>query len=192
VALPTAQNLKDYLRTCALATAYLDRPITAAARTYTVEDRRAASLGLSRLSYDPSAATFIRVPDAPVDVTQPVTITDRFGTVLDATQYRVETATGIIRSGSASASSGSFGFSGFPYTIVATTGLATRADYGTVVEPCVSQAILDIGADLYQRRNPAATDENDGVGGSVRYGRSEETLPTRAVAMLDPFRRPQL
>jgi hypothetical protein len=208
VSLPTVQNLKDYLRiettaedgvvaallasAMALATAYLDRPITAASRTYTVEDRRAASLGLSRLSYDPSAATFIRVPDAPVDVSQPVTITDRFGTVLDATQYRVEAATGLVRNGGANSAYGGIGFAGFPYTIVATTGLATRADYATVVEPCVFQSILDIGADLYQRRNPSATDENDGAGGSIRYGRSEETLPTRAIAMLDPFRRPQL
>lgn len=175
----------------ALIETYLDRPIAALARTYTVEDRRAASFGLNRLGTDPAAATFIRVPDAPVDTTQPITITDRTGTVLDSTSYRVEAATGIVRGGSVTAPY-SIGFSAFPYTITATTGLATRSDYATLVEPAINQAILDTAADLYQRRNASATDESDGAGGSVRYGRAEESIPNRALTFLDPYRRPQL
>lgn len=207
MALPVAQDLKNYLRVQttaedaaiagilaaakALALTYLNRPVTALARTYTIEDRRAAALGLSRLSYDPVAATFIRAPDAPIDLTQPFTLTDRFGTTLDTTMYRVDGVTGVIRGGSASTPYSS-GFSAFPYTCVCTTGLATRTDYAQLVEPAIFAAILDIGADLYQRRNPAATDENDGAGGSVRYGRSEETIPSRAIEMLAPYRRPSL
>lgn len=203
MALPTLTDVKNYLRiettaedtvvTAILGSAnglvnsLLDRPITAVSRTYIVEDRRSASLGLSRLSYDPPAATYLRIPDAPVDITQTITITDRWGTVLDASLYRVEAATGIVRSGNAT-SPYATGFSAFPYTIVATTGLATRADYSTVVEPAIFQAILDVAADLYQRRNPAATDENDGIGGNIRYGRSEETIPSRALALLAPYR----
>jgi hypothetical protein len=33
---------------------------------------------------------------------------------------------------------------------------------------------------------PAATDESDGAGGSVRYGRAEEDLPMRATALIAP------
>ncbi|HTE48258.1 MAG TPA: phage head-tail connector protein [Gemmatimonadaceae bacterium] len=199
MALPTLQDFKNRLRITTtaenaalvamlgaatqLAKAYLDRPLEAVERTYVVEDQRAAALSVSRLSRDPIAAAFIRVPDAPVDIAQPITITDRNGVDVDSTSFRVDRDTGVVRGG---------GFAGFPYTIIATTGLATRADYAEIVEPMIGQAILDIASDLYQRRNPAATDENDGAGGYVRYGRVEETIPARAIAYLAPWRRPQV
>jgi hypothetical protein len=208
VALPVAQDLKNYLRVqttaedaaiagilataAAYARTYLDRPITAKARTYTIEDPRASAFGGSRLSGNPTRTPFLRIPDTPVDTTQPITITDRTGLVLDPTTYRVDGRTGVVRSGGASTVYAGNGFGAYPFTVVATTGLAVLDEYALEIEPAISAAILDIGADLYQRRNPAATDENDGAGGSIRYGRTEETIPARAIALLAPYRRPPL
>lgn len=203
MALPVLVDLKNYLRvtwtaedsalTAMLASAtglitnWLGRPIAAASRIYVVEDPRASSTSVSRLSTDPaSGVATLRIPDAPVAIAPAPTIADADGTTVDPTTYRINSDNGLIRSASG------FGFCRFPYTITATTGLATRADYATIVEPCLSQAIIDTAADLYQRRNPAATDENDGVGGSVRYGRSEETIPIRAQTFIAQFRRPAL
>ena len=76
-------------------------------------------------------------------------------------------------------------FDTWPYTIVATVGLSVRSDYALVVEPAVFQAILDIGADLYQRRSPAATSETTGGGVSSSYVGG---MPQRAADLLAPFR----
>lgn len=207
--LPVVQDLKNYLRVqttaedaalagilaaaCAMAQAYLDRPITAAARTYVVEDPRGSSFGASRLSSSSSRTAFLRIPDTPVDIAATITITDRTGLVLEATTYRVDGATGAVRSGGTSTLYAGDGFGAYPFTIVATTGLAVLEDYALLIEPAISQAILDIAADVYQRRNPAASGESDGAGGSVQYAHSGvNNIPARAMALLDPWRRPQL
>lgn len=203
MALPVLADVKNYLRVTwttedatlrallasatGLITAWLDRPITALSRSYVVEDRRASALGVNVLSADPRTGTAtLRIPDAPVASNPAPTIADADGNTVDSSTYRINYQTGIVRSANGLA------FDRYPYTIVATTGLATRADYSSVVEPCLFQGILDVVADLYQRRNPAATDESDGAGGSVRYGRAEEDIPMRAAAIIAPFRRPQL
>jgi hypothetical protein len=201
MALPALADLKNYLRvtwttedaalTAMLAAAtgliraYLDRPIEAAAsRTYVVEDPRASSLTVGVLSREPRyGLAGFRIPDSPIASSPAPVITDADGNTVDASTYRINLSTGMIRSANGTA------FNRFPYTIVATTGLATRADYGSVVEPAIGQAILDVAADLYQRRNPAATDEQDGAGGSTRYGRAEEQIPVRALAFLAQFQR---
>lgn len=203
MSLPVLADLKNYLRVTwttedaalaailaaatGLITAYLDRPIAAASQTYVVEDPRSSSLGVGVLSAEPrTGLAGFRIPDAPVSSAPAPAITDADGNTVDPTTYRINTTTGMIRSANGCA------FNRFPYTIVATTGLATRADYATVVEPCINQAILDAAADFYQRRNPAATSESDGAGGEVRYGRNEEQIPIRALALISQFQRPQL
>lgn len=199
MALPVAQDLKNYLRVqttaeesaiagilaaaIAMVRGYLDRPITAKVRTYIVEDPRASSFSGSRLSGNLSRAPFLRIPDAPVDTAQDITITDAAGRVLEPDTYRVDGKTGVVRASWCGA---------YPFTIVATTGLAVLEEYALEIEPAICAAILDVGADLYQRRNPAATIENDGAGGSVQYGRNEETIPSRAISLLELWRRPQL
>jgi hypothetical protein len=207
VALPVLADLKNYLRVTwttedatlrallasatGLITAWIDRPIVAVSQTYVVEDPRASSTNVNVLSSDPRTGTgTLRIPDAPVASNPAPTITDADGNVVDPSMYRINYQTGLVRAANGVGFSSGGAFSRYPYTIVATTGLATRADYATVVEPCLFQAILDVAADLYQRRNPAATDENDGAGGSVRYGRAEEDLPIRATAVIAQFRRP--
>jgi hypothetical protein len=207
VALPVLADVKNYLRVTStvedatlrallasatgLVTAWLDRPITALSRSYIVEDRRASATNVNVLSSDPRTGTgTLRIPDAPVASDPAPTIADADGSVVDPSMYRINYQTGVVRAANGVGFSSGGAFSRYPYTIVATTGLATRADYATVVEPCLFQAILDIVADLYQRRNPAATDESDGAGGSVRYGRAEEDLPLRTKALIAPFQRP--
>lgn len=200
MALLTVEQAKAYLRIettaeddllkalLASATAtvrtYLDRPIEAQSRTYTIEDRRASSLDLQRLAIGIRPATFLMIPDAPVDLTQTLTITDADGTTLVVgSDVRVDAATGVVRGYNG------LTFGRFPYTVVATTGLATRSDYGTAVEPALNAAIGDVFADLVQRRNPAATGESAAGGDSTHYGRQEETIPLRALDLLKPFRR---
>lgn len=200
MSLPALADLKNYLRVTwttedaalmailtaatGLVAAYLDRPIVAAEQTYVVEDPRASSMTVGVLSREPRyGLAGFRIPDSPVASAPAPTLTDADGNAVDPSTYRVNYLTGMIRSANGCA------FNRFPYTIVATVGLSTRADYSTVVEPCLSAAILDIAADLYQRRNPAATDEQDGAGGGTRYGRAEEQIPVRALAFLAQFQR---
>ena len=203
MSLPALQDLKDYLRVettaedmplsgmlaraGALARRVLARPIEATPMTYTIDDRRQSALALNRLSAEPVYRTFLRIPDAPIAASPAVTITDVDGVVRDpADEYRVDLTTGLVRG------INGFCFSRFPYTVTATVGLQNRSDYDTVVEPALSQAILDIAADFYWRRNPAATDEMTGRAMGVRYGRSDETIPNRALDLLGPYRRAPL
>lgn len=70
-----------------------------------------------------------------------------------------------------------------PYTLTANVGLSAAANYATVIEPAVSAAILDVAADLYQRRSAAATAESEN-GIAVSYGGG---VPQRVVDMLAPW-----
>lgn len=205
MALPALADLKAYLRVetaaddtalggmLASATAIvrqiLARPIEVPTTptTYTIDDRRQSALALSRLSQEPAYRSFIRIPDTPIAASPAVTVTDVDGVVRDpVTEYRVDLATGLVRG------INGFAFGRFPYTVTASPGLMSRSDYDVAVEPALNQAILDIAADFAQRRNPAATDESDGGGVSVRYGRQEETIPKRALDLLAPYMRARL
>lgn len=205
MSLPVLQDLKDYLRvqTSAedtLLTALLARagaiargfvrPIELTAKTYVIEDRRGSSLDVGNLRIERRRSRlYIRIPDAPVASSPAVTVTDADGIAWAATDFRVEYATGMIRV----AELGQWGaFWNFPFTVTATVGLASRADYSTVVEPALSAGFVDIAADLYRRRNPAATGEHAGGGLGVNYGRADESIPVRALDFLAPYRRPQL
>jgi hypothetical protein len=185
MALPTVQDVKDYLRIenmaedamlareIAAATsaveAFIRRPITAEARTFVLPEP-------SQRAYQ--GATRFYLPIFPVADTPAIAITDDDGTVLvEDTDFRVVFETGEVI-GLLSA------FSVWPYTVVATVGLSARADYATRVEPVMGAAIIDVVSDRWHFRSPAAMSETTGGGvSSTRSG----GLPERVCAMLRPF-----
>lgn len=190
MSLPTGADLQTYLRietdaednllnvlvaqATAAAIAYLGRPLATQSRTW-IDDGQA-------LRAWSSLATLL-VPVTPFDPTSLV-ITDTDGTALVAdTDYRTPLANDALVGAMPGVS-----FDNPPYTLTADVGLAlsTSPDYATVIEPTVSAAILDIAADLYQRRNPTATSESSGGGVSTSYG--DSGLPKRAEALLASWR----
>lgn len=183
MALPTLNDVKRYLRkqttnedtliTALLASAtgrvetYLRRPIEAEVRAYVDEAE--------------NGPCSLIVPVTPVgDVT---TITDADDTALDLDLLRVGRETGLIKYKDGDR------FENGPYTITVEVGLSLRDGYATRIEPVISQAILDTVADLYQARNPRASNEMAGGGVAVAYDQGNaEGVPHRVAAMLAPFR----
>ena len=160
--------------------AWLGRPITAAARTFTDE----------ALDAEGRAVCALMVPVCPVGTL--TSVTGASGVAVSVADLRVDASTGrIVRKDGGTFNDG-------PYTIVADVGLSARQDYATVVEPTLNQAILDFVSDLYQRRNPAAIREAEGGGVAVDYGTQtrgvgadnarEDSLPPRIMALLAPYR----
>lgn len=169
MALPTAADLKSYLRieqdvedtllTALLARAvamlegWVDTPITA--RAYTYIDR----------CHGERAPRALVLPRRPVSVTQ---VVDAEGAVVDPLTYSVDADAGMI-----------WGVSGTrfpvaPYTITASAGMSLWSDYAQR-EPVLAEMVLDLAADLYQRRTPGAASET-GAGTSVTWDVSRETI----------------
>jgi hypothetical protein len=111
----------------------------------------------------------------PLDVST-VTITDRDGNVLDPSTYDTyETAsTGFIHN-----VPGNY-FDNGPYAIAAKRGLDQHPDYAAVIEPILNGILLDLVADMYQRRNPGAAAESEGAGASVQW--TPDGVPARVLA----------
>lgn len=194
MALPDADDLKSYLRIqttaedtllAALVTAatgavqaFVRRPLLAEARTFVIEKPARALYG---------TVTMLHLPIYPVAAedsnTAAAEITDSDGTILvEGTDYRIDLRTGEIFGLSASAE---FPYGNWPYTITASVGLSALDEYATAIEPVLFQAILDVAADLYQRRNPAAGSESTGGGVSTSYSGG---LPPRVQDLLMPYR----
>lgn len=191
MALPTVDDLREYLRidsdvennllgrlldqARAAVEAYIRQPIEARAMTVTLTPTWAGGTTYAR------RLTF---PLAPLTGT--VTVVDEDGTALVVdTDFEVNATTGRIVS-----LSGGVGFDDAPYTVTATVGLSLRDDYSLAVEPVMSAAIIDWAADLYQRRNPAASYESGGGGVAVNYNETaSKTMPSRIRVTLDPWRR---
>lgn len=184
MSLPTLQDAKDYLRiqtlaenvlvTALLARAqamvetYLGVRITAVAETMTDHTER------SERAY--SRVTTLQVPRYPFATTTPApVVVDAQGQTVDPATYTIEPRYGQIYGAPGVT------FDNGPYAITATVGLSAHPDYATRLEPLVSAAILDLVADLYQRRNPAAVTEAEG-GVSVTY--QSGILPARTQQML--------
>jgi hypothetical protein len=167
VALPTLADLKAYnrieiaaedalltallLRAQAMLEQWIDTPIVPETRE--AVDR---TEGMAR------ALVFPARPIADV------TVVDVDGATVDASLYAVDSGAGII-----------YGRNGYrfvrgPYTITAAVGLALRNDYGRL-EPLLSQAIIDLASDLYQRRTPGAQTET-GSGTTISWDVSRETV----------------
>jgi uncharacterized phiE125 gp8 family phage protein len=192
MALPTVADCKAYLRiehtvedtmltgmlaqSIAAIEAYLARPITILTRTWIVEQHQSGA-----------SATKLFVPLFPIAVadssagTDDLTLTDGENVILiEDTDYRLDTRTGVITAvGSC--------FGTWPYTIVADVGLEALDEYTTHVEPALSAAVLDVVADRYQRRNPAATSE-DAADPGASFTTSNPGLPARVCEALAPWR----
>jgi hypothetical protein len=127
------------------------------------------------------APTSLLIPDTPVKLATPApVVTGASGAVVDPATYRVHPETGRIR-GRAGVT-----FTDGPYAIAATVGLGARSDYTTVAEPVLGAAIIDLVADLFQRRNPAAQGEGAG-GGVYTQWASLADVPARTKGMLAPL-----
>lgn len=197
MALPELADLKRYVKkqtgdedtllTALLASAtaavraFVRRPLIAEPRTFTLtrpHDSLYRTVTVLHLPIYPAQA-----PDSSGD--GGVVITDTDGTELvEETDYTVDLRTGRI-DGVSGGTSGMFPFSGWPYTVTATVGLSALDEYETDIEPVLFQAILDVAADLYQRRSPAATSETTGGGVSTSYTGG---VPQRVADLLLPFR----
>jgi hypothetical protein len=169
MALPIQQDLKTYLRiennvenqlldallarAVAMLELWMDVPITARSRTT-----------LEHVGGESPARALV-FPGRPIGS---VTVLDGDGALVDATTYLVDASAGMI-----------YGINGTtfpygPYTITASCGLSLRSDYAQL-EPVISQMILDVAADLYQRRTPGAASET-GAGTSITWDVSRETV----------------
>lgn len=169
MALPTLTELKSYVRIetsdedalCSLlvsrATAmlevWMDVPITARSRT--------AFAGVE----GQHVARSLIFPGRPIAV---LSVVDVDNAVVDPTTYTVDGASGIIYGKNGTV------FPSGPYRITALYGLSLRWDYGQI-EPMLTQLILDVASDLYQRRTPAASTET-GAGTSITWDVSRETV----------------
>jgi hypothetical protein len=152
----------------AVIVSYIGRPLDAAERTWTIEDPRALP---GRL------VTRLILPLWPIE-DDSVEITDADGEAV--TDFRVNLTTGVVF-----ATPGTW-FGTFPYTVTATTGLSLLPDYGTLIEPAIGAAFLDLCADWYQRRNTAALAE--GAGGGVITQWQPVGIPERVCEQLWPYR----
>lgn len=124
--------------------------------------------------------TRLYLPRYPVATTPAPVLTDVDGNVILASTYVVDPRSGAIRATAGNA------FDNGPFTIVATVGLSAHPNYTTTIESVVAQAILDLVADLYFRRNPNASSESDGGGFVVMY--SPDMIPKRVQMALAPLR----
>lgn len=146
-------------RATAMVRGALGRPITIESRTFT-------DYANTRRSYHTPTALIIPAQYLPCvraddsSLSAPV-ITDVDGTVLSATDdYYVGAPWDTLLRARPGVT-----FANGPYTIDVDCGLEASEDYLAVIEPSLSVAILDVVADLYQRRNPNA--QAEGAGGGV-------------------------
>jgi len=170
VALPTVSDLKSYLRiesaaedtllaalmlrAQAMLEQWIDVPITAEAQT-SVDRAEALAMPVTSLVF----------PRRPFTVTS---VVDVDSVTVPNTDYYVDGKSGII-----------YGKTGVtfpygPYTITATCGLTLRSDYARL-EPLLAEVIIDLAADLYQRRTPGASSET-AAGTTVQWDASRETV----------------
>lgn len=185
MALPTVADLKAYLRiesnaenallTALLARAqaqleiWIDTPITAESQT--AIDRADVITG--------DVCTSLIFPRRPIGTT--AVITDSEGTVVPSDEYWIDTQAGLIYANDG------YGFPYSPYSITTTCGLSLRADYARI-QPVLSQCIIDLAADLYQKRTPNASSET-AAGTSISWDVSRETA-ARVLKVLRTFKLP--
>lgn len=168
MALPTVSDLKAYLRiehdaenallaallvrAQAQVEAWCDVPITAEAQTF-VDAGDTLDTALTSLIF----------PRRPI---ANVTAVDADGNTVPAAEYRVNSNAGMLISNPGES------FLYPPYTITADVGLSLRPDYARI-EPLIGALLLDLAADLYQRRTPSAASET-AAGTSVTWDVSRD------------------
>lgn len=170
MALPTTSDLKSYLRiestaedtllaallgrAKAMLEGWIDCPITAESQSAV---DRGETLDAPLLS--------LVFPRRPIGS---VVVTDAEGATVDATTYTVDPRSGILYAKPGTE------FGNAPYTITCNVGLSLRADYARI-EPLLNEMILDLAADLYQRRTPGAASEKAGDT-TISWDTSRETV----------------
>jgi hypothetical protein len=189
MALPTVLQCKAYLRVQDTASDTLITDLLARARAKVrgalgrsdeIETRTFTDYAETRRSYHTPTALIIpshllpcvRVDDS--SLSAPIVL-DADGLALSDT---VDYYSGLPWDALLKARPG-ISFGNGPYTVTVDAGLEAADDYAAVIEPALSGAIIDVVADLYQRRSPAATSESTGGGVSTSYD-AKTGLPMRA------------
>jgi hypothetical protein len=132
---------------------WMDCPITAESQTYV--DTCDTTRGIP--------VTTIIFPRRPI---ANVSITDGYGAAVPSTEYWVNETSGVI------VSEAGYAFSNPRYSVTADCGLSLAPWYARI-EPMISQCIIDMAADLYQRRTPSAAAESS-AGTSITWDVSSE------------------
>jgi hypothetical protein len=170
VALPTVADLKSYLRIEIAAEDALLAQLLARAQAMLAQwiDTPLTAVPMSAIDRATSLSAPVRSLLFPCRPITAPSIVDATGTLVPATDYWTDGAAGVIY-----AKDGvSFPFG--PYTITASCGLTLRQDYARL-EPLLAEAILDLAADLYQRRTPGAASEKAGDT-TLTWDASRETV----------------
>lgn len=159
-------------RACALIVAYLGRPYEARETTWVDDGGLVRAYGSLRS---------LMIPVGPIDP-ETLVIEDADGEELVVVdEYRLPSAwDGVVRSASG------LSFGNAPYQLTADVGLSADPDYTTVIEPVLSQAVIDCVSDWYQRRSPNATNESTGGGVGTSYDLAG--LPERVCMALSPYK----
>lgn len=160
MSLPTVDDLATYLR--------IDDLDKAAELSTLTSVLLAAKATLQSLITVPIAATPIVYVDKSNDgvqfsvprvlmfpyrpITGTVTVKDADGVIVDISEYRVDAQSGFIYARNLAP-----GFPNGPYELTGTYGLELGNNYATMVEPMLSQCVIDIAADFFQRRSPDAS-----------------------------------
>lgn len=175
MALPTYTDLKSYLRIEHTSEDALLQQLITRAQGILVDLLHGLPLTTDAFSFiDDSQEgvqfqepTKLFTPLRPIGGT--ITVTDFLGNTVDSTTYTVRPLLGIIYANRG------YSFPMGPYTISCSAGLQYAKGYSTYVEPLLSSMIIDIAADLYQRRTPAAASEG-AAGTTVSYAASAEVI----------------
>jgi hypothetical protein len=138
-------------RAVAMLELWMDVPITARSRTV-----------FDHVGGEARALVF---PGRPIGS---VSVVDMDGATVDPALYTVDASAGMVYG------KGSAFFANGPYQVTAFCGLSLRSDYAQI-EPLLSGMIIDVAADLYQRRTPGASSET-GAGTSISWDVSRETV----------------
>ncbi len=170
MALPTVSDLKSYLRiettaedlllsallsrATAMLEMWIDTPITAVSQT-----------AIDKAQTDGNPVRSLVFPRRPCAVTA---VVDTDGTTVPAADYWTDGTSGVIYA------KDYITFPYGPYTITANVGLSLRQDYARL-EPLLNEAIIDLAADLYQRRTPGAATET-AAGTSITWDAGRETI----------------
>ena len=170
MALPTAVDLKAYLRIETSAEDALLAALVVRAKSM-LETWIDVPIIAEVQTADDEASALARPVRALVFPRRPMLVTavvDSRGETVPSSNYRGSVTSGVIYA----LNDTSFPYG--PYTITAMVGLTLRPDYGRL-EPTLAQAILDIAADLYQRRTPGAGSET-AAGTAITWDVSRETV----------------
>lgn len=186
MALPDVPAIKQYLRiehtaedvlltalrarAIAMLETWLDCPLEA--REQTATDWA--------VSDGPNPVRVLIFPRRPIGDT--VAVVDGEGTTVAATTYRVDQVGGMVKA------KDGYAFTDGPYTLTTECGLSLFEDWEARIEPVLGFCILDLVADLYQKRTPTAT-STAGGGTSISWDVSRETSE-RVIATMQALRLP--